>query len=312
LGLMSWYQFWGSYSDEEHVAFQSLASKVSSIAATLPDAWLSAKCLNCLWGEAIFRGRYSDARELCGALIRLSETRNDPRPKGFAYWQRGCISILNDECDQAIVDAREALGIALAPFDRTFARYVEGSALALSGRPERGFLILDELRRIAEAGGNMPLIMISNPYYGAAISLSGRLGNGIRFIRESTRKTESWGNIAFPIIGHMVLGEAYLRMATSSERPPLRLLLKNVGFVLTNVPFALSKAQRYLDEALRRCRTVEMPGYLAQCLYDLGLLHKARKRLLEARACLTEALGEARSVAANKLALKIENAIASL
>ena len=102
----------------------------------------------------------------------------------------------------------------------------------------------------------------------------------------------------------MILGEIYLQIATSPAKPPLRVLIKNLGFVLTNVPFARLKARRYLEEAIRRCRMIDMPGHLARCLLDMGMLHKASKRIPEARACFVEALAVAGTVRAENIAEK--------
>ena len=91
----------------------------------------------------------------------------------------------------------------------------------------------------------------------------------------------------------MVLGEIYLQMGTSPEKPPLRVLVRNIGFVLANAPFARLKSRRYLEEAIRRCRMIDMPGHLARCLLDMGMLNKADKRIPAARACFAEALAVA-------------------
>ncbi len=134
----------------------------------------------------------------------------------------------------------------------------------------------------------------------------------IRWIHEGIRRIESWGNRQFPVLGYMILGEIYLQIATSPEKPPPRVLIKNLGFVLTNVPFARTKARRNLEEAIRRCRVIDMPGHLARCLLDMGMLHKASKRIPAARACFAEALAVAETVRAQNIAEKAKAALGSL
>ena len=107
----------------------------------------------------------------------------------------------------------------------------------------------------------------------------------------------------------MILGEIYLQMATSPKRPPLPVLLRNFGFVVTNVPLAALKSRRYLEEAIRRCRAIDMPGHLARCLLDVGMLHKAGKRIPAARACFIEALAVADTVRAGNIAVKVKAAL---
>ena len=115
-----------------------------------------------------------------------------------------------------------------------------------------------------------------------------------------------------PVAGHMVLGEIYLQMATAQERPPLGVILRNLPFVVTNVPFAAWKAKRYFEEAIRRSRSIDTPGHLARSLLGLGALHKTRKRTEEARACFTEALEVAEQVRDDNIAMKAKEALTAI
>jgi tetratricopeptide (TPR) repeat protein len=312
LGLMFFHYFWAPPGNETRIAFRRLSERVGAIAPTLPDVWIAAKCLNCRWGEATFFSRFAEARELCLELMDLSRATGDPRPMGFALWQLAITNLFSDQYDEAIENARQALGTALAPLDRLCARLGEAGAFALSGRAEEAFAMLDPIRQTSEASGFIVWVMLSEFFYGASMSLSGRLGAGVRWIHEAIRRIEVWGNPHFPAVGYMILGEIYLQMATSPEKPPLPVLLKNLGFVLTNVPFAALKARRYLDEAIRRCRAIDMPGHLARSLLGLGTLHKARKRISEAQSCFEEALAVAETVRAENIAVKAKAALDSL
>lgn len=112
--------------------------------------------------------------------------------------------------------------------------------------------------------------------------------------------------------GHTYLGEIYLRMALGEARPPLPVLLKNLGFILRTAPFAAAKARRHLQDALEIYRQLDAPSQVAESLYSLGVLARARKRHDEARAQFDEAGRLARSVEASILADKIDAALGSL
>ena len=312
LGLMFFHLFWGAPGNETRVAFKALADRVGAIAPTLSDVWIGAKCLNCRWAEATFFSRFAEARELCLELMDLSRASGDSRPMGFALWQMAVTNLFSDQYDDAIENARQALEIALAPLDRLCARLGEGGAFALSGRAEEAFAMLSSVRSRSEASGFIVGVMLSDFFYGASMSLSGRLGAGVRWIHEAIRRIEGWGNPHFPAIGYMLLGEIYLQMATSPEKPPLPVLLKNLGFVLTNVPIAALKARRYFEEAIHRCRAIDMPGHLARSLLGMGMLHKARKQIPEARSCFNEASAIAEAVRAENIAVKVKAALGSL
>jgi tetratricopeptide (TPR) repeat protein len=231
---------------------------------------------------------------------------------GFGYWQLAITNLYSDQYPEAMENARKALESALAPVDRLFARSAEGGALALLGRAEEAYAVLGDVRQRGEESGYAPLVMLVDVYYGASMSLTGKLGPGIRWIHEAIHRIEEWGNPYIPTLGYMILGEIYLQMATSPQKPPLPVILRNLGFVVTNVPFASRKARRYLEEAIRRCRAIDMPGHLARSLLDLGMLHKASKRIPQAQACFSEALTIAEAVRADNIAVKARAALAML
>jgi hypothetical protein len=91
------------------------------------------------------------------------------------------------------------------------------------------------------------------------------------------------------VVGYVLLGEIYLQIATAPERPPFSVIIRNLLFVLTNVPIAARKAGRYFEEAIHRSRSLNSPGNLARALLGLGMLNAARKQIERARTYLTEA-----------------------
>lgn len=312
LGLMFYYYFWAPAGEESVRSYAALNERFKLLFPHLTDVWVRVKYLNCRWGEETFFSQFANARQLCFDLFDLSKATDDPRPMGFGYWQMAITDLYADRYPEALENAQKAMQIALAPLDHLCARLAEGGAHALMGRPHEAVAVLGDVRKKSEAGGFIVGLLLGDIYYGASMSLAGQLGKGIRFIHKSIARMEAWGNVHVPALGYLILGEIYLQMATSPEKPPTAVILRNLGFVLTNVPFAASKSRRYLEEAIRRCRTIGMPGHLARALVALGSLNLARKRTDEARSCLTEALAIAESVKAENIAAKAKQAIAKL
>ena len=202
--------------------------------------------------------------------------------------------------------------VALAPVDHLFARFGEGGALALLGRAGEGVTVLADVVEKSKARGLMLLVMLAEPFYGASMTLTGQLGRGIRCIHASIKRTEGWGNPYWPVLGYILLGEIYLQIATAPERPPLKVIIANLLFVLTNVPVAARKARRYFEEAVHRSRALNSPGYLARALLGLGMLNAARKQTERARTYLREAEEVAEGVRDENIANKARRALAAL
>ena len=70
----------------------------------------------------------------------------------------------------------------------------------------------------------------------------------------------------------------------------MSIVLKNLGFLAKNVPFASKKAENYFNRAIESAKQSGAKGILGQVYLDLGLLHKAKKRNSMAGKCISEAI----------------------
>ena len=69
----------------------------------------------------------------------------------------------------------------------------------------------------------------------------------------------------------------------------LSAIMRNIGFIVKNVPFAAKKAERHFDKSIEVAREIGAKGILGQAYLDLGRLHKAKKTKEKARQCITKA-----------------------
>ena len=81
------------------------------------------------------------------------------------------------------------------------------------------------------------------------------------------------------------------QMPEGLKRPSVGVLLKNLGFLLANVPFAARKAEFHLTTAIGTARKYGLTSHLSLSLMALGQVNKGRKRREQARKSLIEAEG---------------------
>jgi tetratricopeptide (TPR) repeat protein len=67
-------------------------------------------------------------------------------------------------------------------------------------------------------------------------------------------------------------------------------MVKNIGFILRNVPSAGTKAEEHFKKAIQVAKEIGAKGILAQAYLDLGLLHEAKGRTKEAGECIIESI----------------------
>jgi tetratricopeptide (TPR) repeat protein len=313
MGLMYHYIYWAPAGPDRHPTVERLGTRALAVGRRLGDVWLTSKALVALSTDAGLWGRVEEALRLDRQLFELSEETGDPRPKAMGLWQAAFWKAVVGETDAALEYAEASIRSSLSPMDRLYARLARAVARTLSGDARESLAQLDALRRQAEAGEmHMVGLATAELPYGLALVLTGEWSKGVRCIEAAVRRYDAWGQPFARALGHQYLGLIYFKMAESGPRPPLAVVLRNLGFALRAVPFAPGLARRHLETAAQEYRRLDIPYNLAECLFHLGLLHRAKRRTREARACFDEARAVAASVDASALGERIDAARASL
>jgi len=287
LGLMFVYANLQDASSASNL--ELFGNEVIEAASHLSDVYLESKYLLCMTIHSIYMGRFCDAGNFCLRMRELGEQASDPRTIAMSQWARGFVNVFEEQFEEALDNAENSLKWSPDPLDRLMARTVKGVTLALKGNPGEGLLVLREVRKeMVDADYLAPLLGVDIPY-GAAMAMSGKMRSGVSWIEDSIERFRKWGNKSQPAFGHLVLGEIYLQMALGKNKPPLSVMMRNLGFILPNLPFAARKARQHLERAVRECRELDVPANLARGLWDLALLYRFQKRTDEARACLIKA-----------------------
>ena len=79
----------------------------------------------------------------------------------------------------------------------------------------------------------------------------------------------------------MALGEGDVSFST---------IMKNIGFLMKNLPFAKKKAEKHLKETIAQSEERGGKGMNGQALFALGRLYMGTKRPAEARQCISKAI----------------------
>jgi hypothetical protein len=127
------------------------------------------------------------------------------------------------------------------------------------------------------------------PFVGIVLIKKGNMSKGLKTIEEILEhcKEKKWGwGIA---LSEYVLGYLYYQIAYG-EKPSMSIMLKNIGFLSKNVPFASKKAANYFNRAIDSAKQFGAKGILGQAYLDLGILYKAKKRNSLAAKCISESM----------------------
>ena len=109
-----------------------------------------------------------------------------------------------------------------------------------------------------------------------------------------------------------ILGKIYLQIAVGENLPSFSILARNIGFMVKNVPAAGKKAEYHFKRTIEVAKKVGAKSWIAMSYYDLGLLHKAKKRNDRAIECISKAIQIFRECEAEIYLKQAREALASL
>ena len=225
--------------------------------------------------------------------------------KGVGYFSEGDLPAATD-C------FLRASQVACDPYYFHIPRLLLGMCYTLAGSLNEAEVILSEVLEYSkefdtESIGTPALAML-----GGVLLLKGKLNSGLKMVEDAQRiflKNER--KFSYIMTEH-VLGTFYLQIVLKNGELSLPIKIKNMGFLVKHIPFSSQKAEAHFNKAIEMAKKVGAKGLLAQSYASLGLLHKAKKRIDQAKECISKAIELFEQCEAEVYLQQAKEALASL
>jgi class 3 adenylate cyclase len=284
---------------------------------TLADAERAGDGYNINWAywniawDYLTRGLMQEAEQWAWRLVSSGRERNDGRALGLAYWTLAWIDVCNGRYDSAILNADECLRAAVTPWDEVIGAIAKATA-KLFNRDVQGLTRIQELRRWASEHGTKYADVAMEGALAVGLVLSGRVSEGIKFLESAIAARDADGFRSVAAWNRITLAEIYLEILTARERPPMRIIVKNLWTFLASMLFGARRAEELLEKAAAHEQLHERGALRARINMDLGLLYKLKRQPGRARTFLEMARVPAELQGAASLVGKIDAALAEL
>ena len=288
LGSMWDRVYWGEPGETRHEAQREAGERIMAVGRRHNDIWLASKGGLALGMDLMYWGQPAEGRKVLMQLMTMSQESNDPRPRTMALWALAGADVVSGNYVEAIENADEALRVCISPFDIEISKGFKATAMIMNGQTEAG----REIGRAIlewESKGMLHTIESFKMVMGVGLFMLGDMALGINEIEAATLQAESSGQTMFIPFGDFCIGQVYLQMAISEDRPPLSVMLRNFVFLLRTLPFVKQKARHYLQSALEKYRIQDNTSAIARCLYSIGSLDLAENHFDEAKINFQEA-----------------------
>jgi len=190
----------------------------------------------------------------------------------------------------AIECFQKAIEVAKDPFYSQWPRFLLASSYLQYGQFHKAGDLLQEVASYSMDFGCEYFGTSVDALLGATLIAEGEISRGFKMLERAHRAfTENGRRPAIAMIEH-IFGRIYLQIVEGGGSIDFPAIIKNIGFLIKNVPRASKKAEHHFNKAIEGASDIGANGLLGQIYLDLGLLHKAKNRSDQAHNCFSKAV----------------------
>ena len=295
---------------EEAILYGERAQKISKHIPS--DQYLFFKSLGGIGYACFYKGDRKRALETGTAILDYGQRHSNIRSIVMGHFITGLSSFVDGDFQASIDSCNKAVQTAADPFYSQFPRFLLGSSFTQNGQFQEAEEALQEVASYSRGFGCELLGTPAHALLGLVSIAKGEMGQGLKMIEETLRAFhENHRRCWYATIEH-ALGQVYLQIVDKSATVSLTTMAKNVGFILKNVPSAGKKAEDHFNKAIEVAKEIGAKGILGQAYLDLGLLHKAKGKNVQAREYITKAIQILEQCETEVFLKKAKEALASL
>ena len=254
-----------------------------------PDQYLYFKSLCGLGHIHFLKGEGYKAYEIGQKLLTYGQANANVRCLTVGHLCLGYAHAHAGRFSEAIDCYKEAIETSKDPIYANWARCFLGMAFLSENRFPEAEAAFAEVVSFSQKYGCGILGTMAQAALGVVIIDKGQMNRGMEMLTDaletSAQNDRTWVN-AF---AHYLTGKVYLQIVEKSKPLPLGTILKNIGFILKNVPGAAKKAETHFSRAIALFEKMKANGLLGHIHFDMAQLQKARGKPDAARRHLESA-----------------------
>lgn len=276
------------------------------------EQYLFFKPLAGIIQASYYMGDVHKARESGSSCLGIGKKYSNVRAITMGHIGLGMCDILLGDLQSAIEIFKRAHNVSADRMYKQTANLCLGLCYIQNEQFDHAGEVLQEVINYSQEFGCEWAGTPASMLMGTVLISSGEMSLGFNMIESAHRKFIEYGNKPFLAVAEYILGRIYLQMVEAAEPIRITMMLKNIGFLIRNLPFAAKKAEQHLQRAIEMAKEIEAKGTLGQAYLDLGLLYKAKKKPDQAKECIFEAITIFKDCGAEGFLERARGALASL
>ncbi len=258
------------------------------------------------------RGERVKVYETGKALVAEGQKHADSRNMVMGYYGMVCSHFIAGDMSSAIECCKEGLRVSVDPWFSQILKMMLGIINAMTDQLQEAEGLLREVVAFSQKFGSGMAGTSAQLLLGLVLIKKGNFNQGSKMIKDARRLwLDNEGRFGY-IQSEYTLGMIYSQIAQRASPISLLTMVKNIGFILKNVPFASRKAEDYFNKAIAGAEETGAKFFLGMACLNLGLLYKTRGRNDKAKECISKAIRVFEQCDATMRLREAKDALASL
>ena len=275
-------------NQEQAIKHGETAQEIAKIFKT--DAYMYFKSLCGIGFACAFRGDGKKAIEIGNTLVEYGKTHSNIRSLTMGYAViGGGYSVIGDSA-AALKFYEKAINVGAEPFYTEFIRMYLALLYIQNGKIAEAENALNRVVAFSQDLGAGVAGIPAEIFLGVILIAKGQMSPGLKRLKDGAQKLLASGNLLYYLQCEFTLGMVFSQIAIGAEPISASIIFKNIGFLAKNVPFASQKAEGHFKKVIELAGEMGVKSILGGAYFNLGILHKAKKRTDQALHCLSRAM----------------------
>ena len=256
-----------------------------------PDAIVFFTSYSSLGLLYLFKGDSEKIFKIGKHLLDYGENHSNLRSKAIGYIVNSYGCFTEGDLVQAAEFCKKATECLEDPLFSLWANTFLGMIYLSHNQVEDGEELIRKSLPICQMLGIGWSATAMQVFQGAVLVAKGQISRGLKMLEGMRQLFIEKERYFCLYLAESIIAEIYFRMAMREENLDFTIIIKNLVFVITQLPFAQSRAETYLKKVIQMGQEVESKGFLhGRALFHMGLLLKSKKNRTAATEYFNSAL----------------------
>ncbi len=295
---------------DKAITFGERAQKIYRLIES--EHYLYFKSLGGMAFAYCFMGEGKKLLKTGGEILDFGRRHSNVRSMTMGQGLVGVSYFCDGDLPTFIEQVQTAARIAADPLYYQVSLFFLGLGYLSNGQMLEAEKALSEVATFSQEFGNEIIGAPAQAFLGIVLIAKGNMGQGLKLLEEGRTVFLANGRRFYYAQTEYFLGKVYMQIVQGEGELSVSTMIKNIGFIAKNVPFASHKAEKHFNTAIEVAREIGAKGILAGAYLDLGLLHKIKRRTDRARECISNAIELFEECEAKVYLKQAKDALASL